>query len=154
MSEPLSAKYIITQPMKEEHGYEVKDGPEVISSMAYLDGGVIPGAFYVETHWFHRPTKYSPKEHTHDFDETLAFFGADPDDPMNLHGEVELFIDGERLLLTESCLVYIPAGTKHCPMNVRPADRPMFHFSVGNATKAYEREQPPGGTTPTSNDRE
>ena len=81
MSESKYAKYVITQPMKEEHGYEVKDGPDVISSMAYLDGGVIPGAFYCETHWFHKPTKYSPKEHTHDFDETLAFFGGDPDDP-------------------------------------------------------------------------
>jgi hypothetical protein len=140
MSESKHAKYVITQPMKEEHGYEVKDGPDVISSMAYLDGGVVPGAFYCETHWFHKPTKYSPKEHTHDFDETLAFFGADPDDPMNLCGEVELFLDGDRLMLTESCLVYIPAGMKHCPMNIKRADRPIFHFSVGNATKAYERE--------------
>ena len=47
MSESKYAKLIVTQPMKEEHGYEVKDGPDVISSMAYLDGGVIPGAFYV-----------------------------------------------------------------------------------------------------------
>jgi hypothetical protein len=43
-------------------------------------------------------------------------------------------------VLTESCLVYIPAGTQHCPMNIVRADRPIFHFSVGNATKAYERE--------------
>ncbi len=140
MSGSAYAKYVITQPIVEEHGYEVKDGPETIASMAYLDGGVVPGAFYCETHWFYGPTKYSPKEHTHDFDETLAFFGGDPHDPMNLCGEVHLSIDGERLVLTESCLVYIPAGTKHCPMNIMRADKPIFHFSMGNATKAYERE--------------
>jgi hypothetical protein len=61
MSDSKYSKWIITQPMKEEHGYEVKDGPDVISSMAYLDGGVVPGAFYAETHWFHKPTKYSPR---------------------------------------------------------------------------------------------
>jgi mannose-6-phosphate isomerase-like protein (cupin superfamily) len=94
----------------------------------------------VESHWFHKPTKYSPKQHTHDFDETLAFFGGDPADPMNLCGEVELFLNGESLVLTESCMVYIPAGMKHCPMNVKRADRPIFHFSVGNGAKAYERE--------------
>ena len=140
MRDSKYAKWIITQPMKEEHGYEVKDGPDVLSSKAYLDGGVVPGAFYVESHWFHKPTKYSPKKHTHDFDETLAFFGCDPDDPMNLHGQVELWIEDECQILTESCLVYIPAGTQHCPMNIVRADRPIFHFSVGNAIKAYERE--------------
>ena len=142
------AKWIVTQPMAEEHGYEVKDGPDVLSSMAYLDGGVIPGAFYVETHWFHKPTKYSPKKHAHDFDETLGFFGADPDDPMNLHGEVELWIEDERHVFTESCLVYIPAGTQHCPMNVLRADRPIFHFSTGNSSKAYERESGNANQTP------
>ena len=118
----------------------MKDGPDVISSMGYLDSGVIPGAFYVETHWFHKPTKYSPKQHTHDFDETLAFMGGDPAHPMELNGEVELFIENERLLLTKSCLVYIAAGVNHCPMNFLRVDRPIFHFSTGTSTEAYQRE--------------
>ena len=45
MSESQFVRYIVTEPMAEEHGYEVKDGPDVISSMGYLDSGVIPGAF-------------------------------------------------------------------------------------------------------------
>jgi mannose-6-phosphate isomerase-like protein (cupin superfamily) len=131
--------FIITQPVAQEHGYEIKDGPDVISSMAYLDGGVIPGAFYAETHWFHKPTRFSPKQHTHHFDEILAFMGGDPGNPLELNGEVELFIGDERHLLTKSCLVYIPAGVPHCPMNFLRVDRPIFHFSTGTGTEPYDR---------------
>ncbi len=140
MTGPRFAKNIITLPMAEEHGYEIKDGPDVMSAMAYLDGAVIPGAFYVETHWFHKPTKYSPRKHTHDFDEVLAFMGGDPEHPLELNGEIELYLEDERYLLTKSCLVFIPAGVDHCPMNFLRVDRPIFHFSTGTGTKAYERE--------------
>lgn len=133
------AKFIVTEPLTEEHGYEVKDGPDVVSSMAYLDAAVIPGAFYMETHWFHKPTKYSPKKHTHDFDEVLLFMGGDPDNPGELNGDLELYIEDERHLITRSCLVYIPAGVCHCPMNFLRVDRPIFHVSAGTTTKAYER---------------
>lgn len=139
MSESKYAKFIITEPLVEEHGYEEKDPPDVHSAMAYLDGAIITGAPYVETHWFHKPTTYSPKQHTHDFDEVLAFMGGDPENPRDLCGEVEFFIEDERFSLTESCLVYVPAGTRHCPMNIRRADRPIFHFSTGVTGKAYKR---------------
>ena len=140
MTESKYAKFIITESLAEEHGYEEKDPPDVHSAMAYLDGAIINGAPYVETHWFHKPTKYSPKQHTHDFDEVLAFMGGDPGSPMEMNGEVELYIEDERHVLTKSCLVYIPAGTRHCPMNILRADRPIFHFSTGVTSKAYERQ--------------
>ena len=140
MAESKYGRLIVTRPMVEEHGYETKDGPDVMSAMGYLDGGVIPGALYVETHWFHKPTKYSPKRHNHDFDEVLAFMGGDPEHPMELNGEVELYLEDERHLLTKSCLVYVPAGLDHCPMNFLRVDKPIFHFSTGTSTKAYERE--------------
>jgi quercetin dioxygenase-like cupin family protein len=140
MSDCKYAKFIITEPLAEEHGYEQKDGPDVMAAMAYLDGGVLENAFYVETHWFKKPTQYSPKKHAHDFDETLGFFGGDPEHPLELNGEVELWIEDEKHLLNKSCLVYIPAGVNHCPMHVRPTGRPIFHFSTGTSTKPYKRE--------------
>jgi hypothetical protein len=140
MAESKYGKFIVTEPMVEEHGYEEKDGPDVMSAMAYLDGGVIPGAFYVETHWFHKPTRYSPKRHAHDFDEVLGFMGGDSDNPSELNGELELWIEDERHLITKSCLVYLPAGVDHCPMNFLRVDRPILHFSTGTTREAYERE--------------
>ena len=54
---------------------------------------------------------------------------------MNLNGEVELFVEDERHLLTESCLVYIPAGDEPLP-HERPAGRPAHLPLLGG-----ERDQ-------------
>jgi hypothetical protein len=139
MEETKYGKLIVTEPKPEpeKHG-EMKDGFDVRTPLAYLDGNVLPGAFYVETLWFHKGTAYSPPSHTHDFDEVLAFYGSDPENLRDLCGEVELWLDDERHVLTRSCIVYIPKGLKHCPMNILRADRPIFHFSTGPAVK-YER---------------
>jgi len=139
MVESKYAKFIITRPRAEGQGYEQKDSPDIRASMAYLDDNVLKGAFYCESHWYKGPTKYSPKKHTHDFDEILGFFGGDALDPMNLNGEVELWIEDEQHLLHESCLVFIPAGVHHCPLYVRRADKPIFHFSTG-PSKGYKRD--------------
>ena len=42
----------------------------------------------------------------------------------------------------EAEMVYIPAGTHHCPMNILRADRPIFHFTTGPGG-AYIRIAPP-----------
>jgi hypothetical protein len=139
MTDTKYGKLIVTQPKPESEKIdEIRDGFDVRTPLAYLDSGVIEGAFYVETLWFHKGTAYSPPPHTHDFDEVLAFFGSNPENPHDLCGEVELYLDDERHVLTESCVVYIPKGLTHCPMNIIRADRPIFHFSTGPAVK-YER---------------
>jgi hypothetical protein len=141
MAETKYGKYIITEPKPSRTALaepEPKDTPDVMTPMAYLDGLIIPGGIYAECAWFRKPTSYSPPPHMHDFDEVLAFFGSNPDDPENLCGEVELWLDDEKHVLTRSCLVFIPKGLQHCPMHIRRADRPIFHFSTGNATD-YKR---------------
>ena len=50
-------------------------------------------------------------------------------------------VEDERHLITKSCIVFIPAGIHHCPMNFLKVDRPVFHLSTGMTTKAYEREK-------------
>jgi hypothetical protein len=46
--------------------------------------------------------------HTYDFDEIIAFIGTNPDGIHNLGGEVELWLAGEKHLITKSCLVFVP----------------------------------------------
>ena len=128
-------KYIIKTPKPADETDPPKDGPDVMTPMTYIDDTIIKGAFYSECLWFRKPTKLSPPEHVHDFDEILSFFGSDPDNPKDLCGEVELWLDDEKHILTESCSVYIPKGMKHCPMIVRKVDRPIFHFSTGTSGK-------------------
>lgn len=132
-------KYIITGPKPLAPGAPGKDDGDVMTPVTYMDEGIIPGAFYVECSWFWKPTKLSPPPHVHDFDETLSFFGSDPENPKALCGEVELWLGDEKHILTESCSVFIPRGLKHCPMIVRRVDRPIFHFSAGTSGK-YEKD--------------
>jgi hypothetical protein len=124
-------KYIIKKPKATKKNFEVMDGPDVMTPLLWMDSSIIKGAFYMECNWFHKPTQFSPKTHTHDFDEVLAFIGMDHKNPHNLNGEVELWIEDEKLTITESCIVFIHKGISHCPMHIRRADKPIFHFSCG-----------------------
>jgi hypothetical protein len=104
----------------------------------FLDSEVVPGAFYVETVWLYPHPGASagvPTEpHKHDWDEILCFFGTDMDDPYNLHGEIEIWLEDEKHILTKTCIVFIPKGMMHCPLIVRRVDRPIFEFTTGPGT--------------------
>jgi len=108
----------------------------------YMDNDIIPGAFYMECVWvLPRPAGTVPgsetgrrvgtEAHTHDYDEVIAFFGTDLDDPYDLGAEVELWLGDEKHIITKSSLVFIPAGLKHSPLTFLKVDRPVFHFTTG-----------------------
>ncbi len=111
-------------------GAELKTPTHVM----WLDSGVIPGAFYSECVWIWpecSSDKPAAEAHRHDFLEVVTFFGTNFEDPKDLGGEVELWLDGDRHIMTGSFLAYIPAGMTHCPLIVRNVKRPIFHFTVG-----------------------
>lgn len=104
----------------------------------WIDGNNVPGACQMNTAWYYAVPERDPvfPGHVHDEDELIGFFSCDPDDPYDLHAEIEIAIDGERRLLTKSSLVFIPGGVEHMPMRILKVDKPVFHFSlmVGGAT--------------------
>lgn len=125
-----------TEPKVPEVNREIaKKFPGVYKHMAWLDENTIPGAFYTEIVWYYKPRKSMVGEHTHEFNEIIAFFGSDPYHERDLGGEVELWIAGEKHLITKSCLVFIPAGLGHCPLSFNRVDRPIFHFTAGTGGK-------------------
>jgi hypothetical protein len=95
-----------------------------------MDKNVVPGAFQMNVSWYCHPKNHAPVAHKHDVGELIGFFGGNPDDRYNLNGEVEIWIEDEQFLLTKSTLLYIPPNMNHCPLIIRRADRPIFHFSV------------------------
>lgn len=106
----------------------------------YLDSKIVPGANYMECVWvMPRPAgtpgpggrKVGTESHAHDYDEIIAFFGTNLDDPSDLGAEVELWLGDEKHIITKSSLVFIPAGLKHCPLTFLRVDRPVFHFTTG-----------------------
>ena len=103
----------------------------------WMDGNVVPGAFQMNTAWYYAVPERDPvfPEHSHPEDELIGFFGSDPDDPYDLHAEIEVAIDGERRLLTRSTLMFVPGGIPHMPMRILRVDRPVFHFSIVNGSE-------------------
>jgi hypothetical protein len=138
MDDSKYGKYIITELKP-----DISPGGEDHLKLIYLDNEVIEGAFYVECVWIwpglkSYPTKSGAKAHTHDFDEVITFFGTNPEDPHDLCGEIELWLEDEKHILNKSCLVFIPKGMKHCPLIIRRVDRPIFHFATGSS-RTYKR---------------
>ena len=98
----------------------------------WMDGNVVPGAFQMNTAWYYAVPERDPvfPEHVHPEDELIGFFGSDPDDPYELHAEIEVAINGEKRLLTRSTMIFIPGNMPHMPMRILKVDRPVFHFSI------------------------
>jgi hypothetical protein len=97
--------------------------------------GKIKGAFFLDTTLVVRPTgaeKPRIKPHYHDSNEYLIFHGTDPEDPFNLGGEVEFWVDGEKYIVNKSCAVFIPKGLLHGPLTTLKVERPFLSISVSN----------------------
>ena len=98
----------------------------------WMDGNVVPGAFQMNTAWYYAVPEKDPvfEEHVHDYDELIGFFGSDPEEPYDLHAELEVTLKGEKHRLTKTSFIFVPAGMPHMPLRILRVDRPIFHFSV------------------------
>lgn len=110
----------------------------------WMDGSVLPAPFQINTAWYYSANheymdKWAVEEgekgmigkpHVHDVDELLCFYGSDPYNPYDLGGEVEIWLEGEKHILTKSSLILIPAGVSHLPLYVNKVYKPIFHFSL------------------------
>ena len=140
MAESKYSKYIITKSksdltLPDFRREDLKTAADTRTPMIYLDDEVLKGAFYVECVWFWKSVdKPEVEAHTHPFDEVITFFGSNPDDPQDLCGEVEIWLEDEKFTLTKSCLIFVPKGMKHCPLHIKRVDRPIFHFTAGTGS--------------------
>jgi hypothetical protein len=133
-------KYIVTEPAPpaDTPASNLDEQPkDMLTQMTYLDNEVVKGAYYTECSWLMKayPDRVWVKEHKHDFDEVFGFYGSDANNPKDLGGEVELWIGGERHLITKSCLVFVPKGLKHCPLTIKKVDKPIFMFTSGPSSE-------------------
>jgi len=125
----------MTRQLDQEHGYNDR-----ATRVMWLEDEFIKGAFSIICSWYWKATdgEGSPS-HVHDFDEVIGFIGSDFQNPTDLGGEVELWLEDEKYILTKSCLVFAPAGLRHCPLKVLRVDRP-FMFLAFSLTKKYGKD--------------
>ena len=136
MAESKYAKYIITEtdpePRAREKAAKLSDK---LTYLLHTGGDIVEGAQWVNCVWFWKGFDEPLVErHTHDYDEVLSFFGTDPEDPHDLCGEIEFWMDDEKHILEKSSMIFVPKGLRHCPLIIRRVDRPIFHFSTGQTT--------------------
>jgi len=131
-------KYIITEakpplPPPGTPSHQKPKGERAGEMVLFVTDEILKGAFYLNCAliWKASDSGSPGIRHAHnDYDEYVGFMGSNPDDPHDLCGEVEFWMDDEKHMLTKSCAIFIPKGLMHCPIYFRRVDRPMFYFST------------------------
>jgi len=145
MTESTHIKYVITELRRDSRDAALPRGidPAVVSDtkshrkLLSLDDLVLEGSFYTEAVWIWPggadvyPETAESRAHAHDYPETIAFFGTNFNNPNDLCGEIEFWMEDEKLVLTRSCLIFVPKGMYHCPLIIHKVEKPIFHFAVG-----------------------
>jgi len=148
MTELKYSKYVISELKRHSRLSPERQGPDPWYipkvgeggriQLLYLDNSIVENARYAECVWImpggEHPAIAEPHQHTHDFDEVVTFIGSNIEEPYDLGGEIEIWLEDEPQILTKSCLIFIPAGMKHCPLIIRRVDRPIFHTAMGTGS--------------------
>jgi hypothetical protein len=130
MSESRTQKYIITESPETRL-------PRGVPGLG-MNGDIMEGSFSLSCNWVQpraSPSKEGQPTHVHEVDEIIGFFGTNFENWRDLGGQVEFWLNGEKFILSRSCLVYVPAGMKHCPMIIQRVDKPIVSFSTGPTPK-------------------
>jgi hypothetical protein len=142
MAERKYEKYIVTDLKLPEATRQLDEKIKYndrATRIAWLNDEIIEGAFHINISWYWKATEeVGSPAHTHDFDEILGFIGSDPDNPGDLCGEVEFWLEDEQYFLTRSCLIFAPAGMKHCPLRVTRVERPILFIATGLSGSYYK----------------
>lgn len=133
MAELKYQKYILSDLILPENVQQMAAKyNERATRILWLEDNLIEGAFSIIASWYWKATETATTPaHTHDFNEVIGFFGSDVENPLDLCGEVEFWLEDEKYILKNSCLIFAPKGLKHCPLRVISVDRPIFFLAVG-----------------------
>ncbi|WP_028924092.1 hypothetical protein [Pseudonocardia acaciae] len=107
--------------------------PNLSDPWAAMRSSDVPGATaYITTSWVHEVDHDVEwvEEHDHEYDEILMFLGNDPNNVNDLGGEVYMTVEGEQHILTTTSSLFIPRGTKHCPLGFKSVSRPFRFIAV------------------------
>ncbi len=137
----------------------------------WMDNKVVKNCMFNEAAWYKKPCR-EPGLFRFSSDRMIFFIGGNPDRPESLNATVDLWIENDKLTLTDTCAVFIPGGAAHGNLEVRNLIYPLFYFTchlnadrftavpaeatvkkgtyAGNYVERYERpdgsfpEAPPG----------
>ena len=133
MAKSKYAQYILTDvhTPEEMDPQTIKKFEEWNHLILWIDDKVVPGSFQMNCCWYVKVPDNQPYfQHKHDVPEIIGLFGSAYQNPHDMGGEVEFWMEDEKFVINESCMIFVPAGVKHCPLYLKRVDRPIFHFTV------------------------
>ena len=141
MTESKYSKYVVTELQFPKERSSINPAYAWYATrILWMDENVVPGAFQANASWYFKAAKtLEDAPHVHDADEILGFFGSDPNNPHDLGGEIEIWLENEKQVINKSVMLFIPAGMKHCPLILKRVDRPIFHFGTIPGNKYYKK---------------
>ncbi len=83
--------------------------------------------------YYVKPFKMELQSHHHDVDEYLFFLGGQlPDLTANFDAEIEIFLgpEYERHIITKPCILFIPKGMEHNPMDIKRVGKPLLFMPL------------------------
>ena len=119
--------------------------PEGGKTITWIDGDIMPGAFYHEVFMINKPTpegSINNPPHVHeDWDEIIGIYGTDAEDPYDLGGEIQMTLGDEVYTITRSSVIFIPKGLQHCPLIFKKISKPVILMTTG-PSKNYTQTLP------------
>ena len=100
---------------------------DAVRPITCLDGSAVDGAIYYQAQWLAKPLTQEGMI-SHDSDKLMVFLGSDPDNHEDLGAEIELWLENDKLTLTETCVVFVPQGVAHGKMEVKNVRRPVINY--------------------------
>ncbi len=103
-------------------------------TISFRGNSDLPGAgINLGFRYYVKPYKMELQSHHHDVDEYLFFLGAQlPDLMANFDAEIEIFLgpEYERHMITKPCILYIPRGFEHNPMDIKRVGKPLLFIPL------------------------
>ena len=127
MTETKYGKYFIEKPM-----LEGMFAPRI----RFASGQYFPeSGLTLQVNCITEPWLVEEEPHSHEFDQFLFFFGANPADMADFQAEVELTLgeEGEKHVISEMTVVHIPQGMLHCPLFFKHITKPIMFMTVALA---------------------
>jgi hypothetical protein len=125
------------------------------TNIAWIDNNpMFKGSNQYHVHWVYETPRNLPGmktwddmshgPHEHKSPEAVIHIGTNPDDPMDLGGEVWFYLgaEAEKHVINKACLVYLPADFIHSPWVIKKVTRPFVIVTVMQEEVHTEKSHP------------
>ena len=103
----------------------------------WMDGSVVENCMFNEASWYLKSCKEEGLI-KHNSDKVIFILGGDPDKPDSLNATVDLWIENDKLTLTNTCAVFVPEGAAHGNLEVKNLETPFFYYTCHLNTDKFE----------------